>query len=134
MHGLDRKTHIYVIESISGTRHIKLAMQKRFINFLKRITESEKVAMKVLYDTVKLDCQSTLGRNLRRIMLDYGLTSINDITTETIKTKQYAEIPENESWRVPLVKEIVSIKNGPYEVPNLTANEISEILDFAATS
>ena len=56
------------------------------------------------------------------------------ITTETIKTKQYAEIPENESWRVPLVKEIVSIKNGPYEVPNFTANEISEILDFAATS
>ena len=90
--------------------------------------------MKVLYDTVKLDCQSTLGRNLRRIMLDYGLTSINDITTETIKTKQYAEIPENESWRVPLVKEIVSIKNGPYEVTNFTANEISEILDFAATS
>ena len=134
MHGLDRKTHKYLIEPISGTRHIKFAMQKRFINFTKRITGSKKVAMKVLYDTVKLDCQSTLGRNLRRIMLDYGLTSINDITTETIKTKQYAEIPENESWRVPLVKEIVSIKNGPYEVPNFTANEISEILDFAATS
>ena len=134
MHGLDRKTHKYLIEPVSGTKHIKFAMYKRFINFTSRITESAKVAMKVLYETVKLDCQSTIGRNLRMIMLEYGLCTINDITTKMLEKKQYVDLPGDESWRVNIIKEIIDTKHGRNVVPEFTTKELQDMLDFASTS
>ena len=87
IHELDRKTHKYLIEPISGTQHIMFALQKRFINFIKKINASKKTALRMLYETVKLDCQSTTGRNLRMLILLYDLDSIDDLLFDVLKGK-----------------------------------------------
>ena len=134
MHGLDRKTHKYLIEPVSETKHIMFVIQKNFMNFTKRIAASKKLAIRVLFETVKYDCQSTTGRNLRRLMVQYELDTIHELGAEATNGKQYATLPEGESWRVDIVKEIVEINQGLLEVTNFTRNELRDILDFAATT
>ena len=134
MHGLDRKTHKYLIEPVSETKHIMFVIQKNFMNFTKRIAASKKLAIRVLFETVKYDCQSTTGRNLRRLMVQYELDTIHELGAEATNGKQYATLPEGESWRVDIVKEIVEINQGLLIVTNFTRNELRDILDFAATT
>ena len=68
------------------------------------------------------------------MMVQYELDTIHELGAEATNGKQYATIPEGESWRVDIVKEIVEINQGLLEVTNFTRNELRDILDFAATT
>ena len=63
IYGLHRKTHTYLIEPVTGTRHIIFNIDKRFINFTNNISSSKKSSTKEILVCIKNDCQSTTCRN-----------------------------------------------------------------------
>ena len=67
--GIPRNTHRYFIELLSGTPHIMLSLFKRFLNFISSIKNSPKGILNNMLDLIKYDCQSTTGRNLRKLLL-----------------------------------------------------------------
>ena len=134
MFNLHRETHRYLVEAVSEEPHIKTILIKRFLSFIKQIKSSEKVALKVLYNTIKDDTQSITGNNLRRILLLTDKVSIDD--PEPIDGDEiiYSKVPDKESWRVGFVKELIYIKYGDYEVMGFSHKEIEDILDDVCIS
>ena len=89
MFNLHHSTHRYFIEPLSETRHIKLALIKRFIKFTQNITNSTKTQMRTLYNCIRKDCNSITGNNLRRIMILLGVDSIDRITMTSLEKIKY---------------------------------------------
>ena len=63
------QTHRYFLEHLSGTRHLKITLIKRFLSFITQIENSPKILPNILLQTIRRDCRSTTGSNLRNILL-----------------------------------------------------------------
>ena len=131
---LHRKMHKYLIEPITGTPHIVFSLYKRFINFTKAISSSKKSTMKEILECVKYDCQSTIGHNLRKLMLRYGKYKIEDLDIDVTHGHLYEPIPNDEKWRINIINELVDVKEGNKILPNFGYEEINCYLDFICTS
>ena len=68
------------------------------------------------------------------LMLLYDLDSIDDLSVDVLKGKQYAFLPEKEKWRVNFISEIIDANNGLNVIPEFTKNELKDLVDFASTS
>ena len=134
MHGLDRKTHKYLIEPISQTKHIMFHFHKRFMNFISKIQESQKHAMRSLFTSLKHDCQSITGRNIRFLLNRYNKGLITELNKHTTDQGKYQEIPETERWRINILKELIDAKNGCTEISYFNFKELQDIMEFAATT
>ena len=127
MLSLPRETHKYLIEPLSETKHIKISLMKRYLRFCNMLSESKKNALKNLYYDIKQDCRSTTGYNLRKIML------MNDEWNGDF-AQIYYPLPDLESWRVPLIQELLDIKFGKANVSNFANDELDAISRFACCS
>ena len=62
-------------------------------------------------------------------MLLCNLDTISSIKNSDIDEIKYAEIPENEKWRISLIHELLDIRHGKLEAPGMTQQNITDILD-----
>ena len=116
MYNLPRETHCYFVESITEKSHLKEILVKRFLNFVKKIESSKKIAIKNVLNTVKNNVQSVTGKNLRNIMLLTDKVSIADLTPEDASSIKYREVPEKEFWRIGFLKELIELRDGDLQV------------------
>ena len=122
MFRLDRRTHRYLIEPISEMEHLKSAIQRRFISFTQKLSNSSKVAVKEMYNKLGKDCRTTTGANHRRIMLECGSGP-----------GVFEPIPENQEWRFNLIKELIAMRDGCLTTNGWTHQEIDETLTYLCT-
>ena len=134
MFNLPRKCHKFLIEPLSQSEHIKKTFIKRFLSFVDKIKSSKKIALKNVFHTVKNDCQSVTGSNLRNIMLLVGKTSIVDLCAEDSCRIEYHEIQEEEVWRVSLANEMIDALWGENVVEGFSRDELGYILSYACAS
>ena len=85
---LHQKTHRFFIEPLTGTKHIVFDLYKRFVTFTQKLASSEKAPLRTLFNRVKKDCQSTIGCNLRNLMLRYNVNSQEEINSNVLNNKQ----------------------------------------------
>ena len=130
---LPRNSHRFFIEPLSGTRHIRFAMLKRFVNFIQMMASSSKRVLRFLLMQVKHDCRSTTGRNLRKIMLLLNKTNKDTITKDDLNNQVYVNVPSNDEWKVNIAKEIVDIKNKRLDVDGFSYKELNEMLEIITT-
>ena len=62
-------------------------------------------------------------------MLLCNLDTIASIKNSDIDDLKYAEIPDKEKWRISLIHELLDIRHGKMEVPGMTQQDITDILD-----
>ena len=98
-------THRNLIEPLSGYPHLKSVLVKRFLNFKAQIEKSSKLIPKQLLMWIREDVRSTSGKNLRKIML---LTGNSFVHRDAIKII-YLPLPENDKWRVSVIKELTDV-------------------------
>ena len=134
MFDLPYNTHRYLVEPVSGQLHLKKLLIKRFLSFIRQVNRSSKILPKQLLHFIQNDTRSITGSNIRRILLLTKRTEIDDITVEDIEDIEYAELSEENCWRVNLINEITDIKFGQLEVNGFSQEEYEEILQFACTS
>ena len=72
-------THRYLIEPLTGEKHVKLVLISRYLGFMEKIASSEKKAVKMLMETSKKDVRSITGQNFRNIMLLVGKTTVEEV-------------------------------------------------------
>ena len=132
MAGLPYSTHRYLMEPLSGQKHMSISHSD--LSFITRIRESPKPVLKQLYQITKNNVQSTTGRNLRNILVQTNLSKVDDLTPSVAGQISYKPINDNDMWRVNLIKEIMDIKSGLVETPvDWTDIEIDEILNIACS-
>ena len=132
MLGLPRESDRYFIEPLSSTKHIRFALMERYIKFAKSMEMSEKMILRKAFRSVKRDCRSTTGENLRNIMKLTKKTDVDDIKIGSTNGLVYNEIPEGDEWKVKFAAELIQIKSNRHGIDFSTA-ELDEILREVTT-
>ena len=104
MYRLDRQTHRYLIEPISGMEHLKCSIQKRFLTFTNNLSNSPKATVRELNRKLSKDCRSVTGANLRRIMLQCDATLLEKPTRMDISRDGLEATPPGEEWRADIIR------------------------------
>ena len=131
---LPRNAHRYLIEPISNTRHIISSLYSRFVRFIDKIKSCNKSAILNLFHTIKHDCRSKTGSNLRKTMLRTGNDRVDDIRIKDINRIVYQDIPNGSDWRIEMVKEIGEYNFGHITLPGFDRCEMADMLNFVCTS
>ena len=61
--------------------------------------------------------------------------NINELKYCDVKENfKYKPVPDKELWRIPLLKEIIEVITGTYQIEGFTHEEIDEMLEFVCIS
>ena len=135
---LDRCTHRYLVEPLSGWLHLKTMIASRFSTFYKSLISSRKFPVRFLARLCERDNRTVLGRTLSILLQLCELQDdeISKLNSNLIKKKLcYKEVPADETWRVHLGKELLQVQNGCEMVlPGFSKEECEELLKFVCTS
>ena len=114
---------------------------KLFVNFLSFLAKNQRQALVTLLNTVKSDCRSLTGGNLRKMLLETGV-KVQPGVTKGYLLSQYRvyETPAGQEWRVPLLQSLLEIRDNRWslqfdeETGNLNADEITTLIDNVCVS
>ena len=68
---------------------------------------------------------------------DCSLTGLGlgQLTAQLVNKKLvYFKVPDGEQWRIPLLQELLKLRQGHLKIDNLNSMEISNIIDHLCTS
>ena len=105
-------THRSLIESLTGTSHVKLVLIKRFLGFLDKIRRSSKKGLNMLLSEAMKDVRSVTGCNMRNIMLLAGKSKVEEVCFQDHAKLDYFSQDDENKWKIPIIKEIVDLKQG----------------------
>ena len=82
------------------------------------------------------DLRTSIGRTLQYAAVNCAIgNDYEQLTPSLVKRKlRYAEIPEDQKWRVPFVQELRMLKHRSLELDGFLAEEIGAILTHICTS
>ena len=124
-------THRYILCDLYDKPHIRISLLKRFVKFYNQLKCCNKPEVRHLFWYQKLDNRSIFGRNCRNLCRELNVSNMEDINTESIKMPHI--VLETETWRLPFLKELLTIRNHSFDT-DLSQKEIAEIIDFVCCS
>ena len=134
MYNIPRNTHRYFVEPISGTPHVKTTLIRNFLSFIDQIQKTPKTVARHLLDTIKFDVRSTTGSNLRNIMHLMQKDSIKDLCKSDVQSIVFSPVPENEKWRIGMLKELLEIRSNDLALENFSKDEINDMVNYVCTT
>ena len=134
MFRLNRRSHRYLIEPISEMPHIKQALIQRSVGFMKRLSSSQKDVLRKAFEICKKDCRTTTGSNIRNIMLESKVNSFDQLSKTDLKMLEFHPTPQEDQWRIPLIKDLVDIRDGISDVIGWSKDDLQASLDFLCTT
>ena len=134
MNCLERNTHRYFIEPISGTNHIKFALKKRFLNFTKKISSTKKRTAKNIFNLIKNDCRSTTGKNLRTITIECNKINADGLKNKDIDRMEFCPVPPNDEWRISFLKELLEARDEKKYPIGWAKEDIIATIDYVCTA
>ena len=81
-----------------------------------------------MLDLIKYDCQSTTGRNLRKLLLLTEKAHIEELRSDDLKNMCFYDVPQGEIWKVRLAKEIMDVRNKTLEIDNWNPESLDGIM------
>ena len=109
--------HNFLVEEITGGRHARQMIYKRFISFLSSVATNRRKALSSLLSSVKSSCLSLTGSNLRRVLLDTGIKIEPGFTTGScLNNYRVYETPLDQEWKIGLLKSLIEIRDNQWSV------------------
>ena len=130
--GVPNTTHRYLIEPLSGCLHPKVMLSSRLVKLRDTMASSNKLSVKLLVNLVKDDWRTVMGRNLGNIQRELGTNQVNPSTVK--KLMNYFEMPAEQSWRAPCLRELMDVKFGTGTIENFSTDEINYMINFLCSS
>ena len=115
-------------------RHIKSKIFKRFIGFTNNLSVSLKKVVRNVYGIIGNDCRTTTGSNMRKINLECEHDTINRIEKKHVDSRLFHNVPTGEEWRIPLVIELLSIRDGSMMSVGWSGTDIRDTLEYLCTT
>ena len=76
------------------------------------------------------DLRTVYGNNLRKIA-DLCGKNIDELSTQEVKNKvKYRNLPQDEEWRIPILKEMLFARENNIEIEGLTKRDINHIINY----
>ena len=124
-------THRYLIEPLSECMHLKVMLTSRYVNFVKSLTSSPKYSVRVLASTIIPDLRTVMGRTMRRLSNECKC-EVSLLSAAAVKKEvMYFPLPEEEKWRVGMLKELL---DADVDVPGFLPAELQEMKEHLCTS
>ena len=77
--------------------------------------------------------QGRYGQNLRKIANRCKL-EVNELTPIDVKNNlKYCELPEQEYWRIPIMRQMITARDNYETVDGLSHRDIKEIINYVCT-
>ena len=137
VYNLDRCTHRYLIEPVSQCLHPKVMIASRFVTFYKSLVKSEKFGVRFLAKLNERDQRTVLGKTLHSLLNQCGLqeSRLEDLCASIVKRKcTYFSVPEDQKWRLPMLQELIRIRDGNLLIENMGQQDIKEMIEHLCTS
>ena len=133
---LPRKTHKYLLESLTDVPHLHVQLLSRYVTFAQSLLKNNSFEVRFLSRICFNDMRTILGRSMRKIAaLCNQPNSLEQLNANMVKKKiKYAEISPTEEWRIGVMDNMRMMINGEISNCGLNTEEIAEILEFACTS
>ena len=134
---LDRKTHRYLIEPLSGCSHLKTLVAARYCTFYKSLVECSKFSVRFLASLQAEDLRSVLGRNVNSLATICYVPRNDKKSLSAVLVKKrmiYRKIEDDKIWSVNLATELSDMCNE--EIPcfqDFSNDEVKEMLDYLCT-
>ena len=131
---LDKKTHRYLIEPLSNMKHLKRTFLESFNTFTEKLRSSRKESVRSVFDVISRDCRSTTGSNTRNIRLECECNSDRPLPGIDIEKICLFSSPPEANWKIPLIKELIGMRDELIENAGWTKEEITSTLDYLCTA
>ena len=131
---IDRKSHRYLIEPLSGIKHLKRTLLEAFMNFTKKLSNSPKKSVKNVYDLIRKDCRSVTGSNIRNIYLECAVDEHRPFSDINIKTQDFFSSPPEAEWKIPIIRELIDMRDDLKGNAGFTKEDIEYTLEYLCTS
>ena len=131
---VDRKTRTFLIEPLTECYHPFTLLCSRFVKFHQTNIMCNKPTIRMLAKLYEKDLRTVYGKNLRQIS-NICKYEIDDLSTHIVKnTVRYRNLPENETWRIPIMKEMLFARENNLEIEGLSKKDINGMLNFVCTA
>ena len=127
MFQLPLETHRYFICPISGSRHLRFILLKRFISFAKKCEVSPKKTARHLFNVVQKDVQSITGSNIRNILLLLEKENFSHVVPNDTLSLEYHKVENENKWKIGLLEELIEIRHRHLSV-DLNQEEIEMMI------
>ena len=87
-----------------------------------------------MFNLVKDDCRSITGSNIRNITLECRKEPHQPFSSIDIKKKAIFQFPDDATWRIPLIKELLRIRDQEDECIGWTKEEIKDTVEYLCVS
>ena len=101
---------------------------------MNQIKKSQKQVPKHILKLIKYDVNSVTGSNLRKIMLLLDKNNIDELSPTDSQALIYHEIPEDQTWRINMVRELINIRYQECYLENFSFEELDIIMEVLCTS
>ena len=129
---LDRCTHRYLIEPVSQCLHPKVMIASRYVTFYRSLVKSKKFTVRFLARLSEKDNRTVLGRTLESLLTQCNLpqSRLDELTASLVKKKcSYFRVPEPQLWRIPLLKELLKIRDGQLTLEDFDSQETNDLIN-----
>ena len=132
-YNVDRTTRSFLIEPLSECYHPITLLCSRYVKFYETNSNCKKPSIRILSKVCESDLRTRYGQNLRNIS-DRCQTSLADLTVPEVKSKvRYRELPEEEEFRIPILREMLDARNNNTTVDGLSRKDMNDIINYVCT-
>lgn len=129
-----RRTHKYLIETISQCMHPKVMICARFVKFIRTLNRCNKPGICLLVNMVQNDNRTVCGKNMSSIANLCKIEKENLTSYDVKQNMKYSSIPESELWRENMLSEMLLYRNCDLvKIDNLLKQEIDDIIEMVCT-
>ena len=134
MFDLSLRTHRYFLEPLAGRKHLKTILTKRFLSFIQQIENSHKILPNLLLQTIKNDCRSSTGSNLRNILLLTDKEDVSKLAPHDANQILFEQVDDNDEWKVDMLLELIDVRWNEAKIEHFSDYEIEEMIEHICTS
>ena len=127
-------THRYLVQPLSDCPHPKTMLSSRFIKFMQSLVSSTKSSISYLARLVRYDNRSLAGRTISRLSKECNVNKIALTVSSVSKSVRYFPVPEEELWRIDLMKELLNVNRSFLDINDFNYMEINHMMNFICTS
>ena len=129
--GLDRRTHRYLIEHVSGCLHPQIMLCSRLVTFHKSLVTCNKLPVRFLSRLNESDFRTVLGKNLQAVLDMCGIPQLQNLNSHLVKKNcKYFDVPEQEQWRLPVLSELLQVKQQKIRLGDFSIQEVEAMIDY----
>ena len=111
-------THTRFLESLTVIPHLESVLNGRYVGFVNNLLHTEHSLLGLLFSSCKDNVSTQTGQNIRYLLDKHKRKTLADLVVEkqTLKRYRVHDLPQEEAWKINLLKEITYVKKDQLEV------------------